>query len=625
MNNKLKFRNQFIKITASCFLFILAVFLFVQVQPVLAQEAGSNIATDLNAVGEGAGLEKTDPRQIVGNIIKIALGFLGVIAISLVLYGGFLYMTAGGDEAKVAKAKKVLINSFIGLVIVFASYSIASFVIKSLQGDQNGVGGLGLAGGAARNRSLSGGAFGTIIQSQYPMPEQKNVPRNTMIMVTFRLPIDPASVMGAADANYPCPENKVCGSPLETFKVARCEEASLADCKDVADDADLIPGYLLITEDHRTIIFNPYGESAEQNLGSADADWFYVVKLESGIRRDGGNGQSIFNIANPDYKWRFSTGTYPDNTPPKVSSVLPAKDANGVDINSIVVVNFNEPIIPPTKAAQACVQADNLNEVQFLNSEKISVDCLTNHIPGNLRVGLNGYKSVKFISSNPCAGVEKNSCGQEVYCLPSNATITGKILAAPIISGCFGDIGKGITDAAGNSLDGNEDGRCQGPEADNVTWNFKTGNHLDLDPPYVVSLSPANASGNIKLDEDIKALMSESMDPETVDVGARLIGDNFASWFDPDLENGPEGTPEMAQIVIRHGDFYRPAEGEAVPKYTPILESVIQDLKQNCFSPSKDDGACANLQAGESCCPNLGDLKMGVKAGDSCGLPGDVK
>jgi len=205
MNNKLKFRNQFIKITASCFLFILAVFLFVQVQPVLAQESGSNIATDLNAVGEGAGLEKTDPRQIVGNIIKIALGFLGVIAISLVLYGGFLYMTAGGDEAKVAKAKKVLINSFIGLVIVFASYSIASFVIKSLQGDQNGVGGLGLAGGAARNRSLSGGAFGTIIQSQYPMPEQKNVPRNTMIMVTFRLPIDPASVMGAADANYPCP------------------------------------------------------------------------------------------------------------------------------------------------------------------------------------------------------------------------------------------------------------------------------------------------------------------------------------------------------------------------------------------------------------------------------------
>ena len=134
---------------------------------------------------------------------------------------------------------------------------------------------------------------------------------NTMILVTFRLPVDPASVIGAANANYPCPAGlgagKLCGSPSVNFKVARCEAAKLSDCKEIANGAALAPGYIILSEDHRTLVFNPHGSSREENLGSKEEPWFYIVHLTAGIQREGGNGQSIFNLAHPDHKWRFAT------------------------------------------------------------------------------------------------------------------------------------------------------------------------------------------------------------------------------------------------------------------------------------------------------------------------------
>ncbi len=624
---KLKLKNQLIiKITASCFIFILAVFLFT---PIVAYAQDSAVSTNLTAVGEQTGLTDRDPRAIVGSIIKVVLGLLGAVAISIVLYGGFLYMTAGGDETKVGKAKKVLINATIGVVIILASYSIVSFVISALnKASQGDGGGVGIAGGAV-NRSLSGGAFGSIIQSQYPLPEQTGVPRNTMILVTFRLPVEPNSVMGAADDKYPCPvlgAGKLCGRPSVNFKVSRCESGKLSDCKEIANDAALVPGYIIISEDHRTLIFNPYGQADNEHLGSKEEDWFYIVHLTSGVQREGGNGQSIFNLAHPDHKWRFATSTILDEEPPTVTSIVPEAGANKVDLNSVVVVNFNEPVIPPLYQTQACDGDSRQNEVQVINKEKVRAECLMNHIPGNLKVGINGYRSVKFISSTKCENVDLNSCGQPVYCLPANSEISGKVLAAKLLEGCAGEIGTGITDMGGNSLDGNKNKKCDGPgdtaDKDNVNWKFTTGNSLDLVAPFIVSLSPANGNGGIAVDEPLTATMSEGMDPETVDTGADLVGEFFTSWFDPNLEAAGAGVVDMTKIVIEHGDFMQAEPGQEVPRFTPIIKSSVQDLKQNCFNPSRDSGACSDLRAGGSCCPNLSDFSLEKKeATATCNLP----
>jgi hypothetical protein len=79
-----------------------------------------------------AGLNNTDPRTIASNIIKIALGFLGILAVVIILIGGFKWVTAAGNEDSIADAKKILVAGVIGLVIILASWGIANFVLTSL-------------------------------------------------------------------------------------------------------------------------------------------------------------------------------------------------------------------------------------------------------------------------------------------------------------------------------------------------------------------------------------------------------------------------------------------------------------------------------------------------------------
>ncbi len=70
--------------------------------------------------------------ETIGRIIDFLLGFLGVLALILILYAGFLWMTAAGNEEKVAKAKKIMGAAVIGLVIILASFAIANFIVGNL-------------------------------------------------------------------------------------------------------------------------------------------------------------------------------------------------------------------------------------------------------------------------------------------------------------------------------------------------------------------------------------------------------------------------------------------------------------------------------------------------------------
>jgi len=69
---------------------------------------------------------------IVGNVISVILGTLGIIMVVIFIRAGFWYMTAGGDPAKVDKAKKVMFQTVIGLLICLLSYAITSFVVGNL-------------------------------------------------------------------------------------------------------------------------------------------------------------------------------------------------------------------------------------------------------------------------------------------------------------------------------------------------------------------------------------------------------------------------------------------------------------------------------------------------------------
>jgi hypothetical protein len=101
--------------------------------PVRAQQDINN-TFGLTAVSNGIGntLTNNDPRTVIGKVINVALGFLGVIAVCIILLGGFKWMTAGGNEEKTGEARQLLGAGVIGLIIILASWGIANFVINSL-------------------------------------------------------------------------------------------------------------------------------------------------------------------------------------------------------------------------------------------------------------------------------------------------------------------------------------------------------------------------------------------------------------------------------------------------------------------------------------------------------------
>lgn len=108
-------------VSAMCFAPLLAT-------PVLAETTAN--------FGQGyagnTGLGNEDPRDIIVNILNLAMTFLAIIAVIIILIGGFKWMTAAGSEDKVSEAKRIVVGGVIGLVIILAAWAIASFVLNTV-------------------------------------------------------------------------------------------------------------------------------------------------------------------------------------------------------------------------------------------------------------------------------------------------------------------------------------------------------------------------------------------------------------------------------------------------------------------------------------------------------------
>ena len=88
--------------------------------------------------GLAGGSTARDPRQIIVDVIKIALGFLGILATVIILFAGFKWMTAAGNEENITSAKNMLIAGIIGLVIILSAYALATFIINQIIGATTG-------------------------------------------------------------------------------------------------------------------------------------------------------------------------------------------------------------------------------------------------------------------------------------------------------------------------------------------------------------------------------------------------------------------------------------------------------------------------------------------------------
>lgn len=97
---------------------------------VLAQDLGTGYAANLDLQGTGG----TDIRVFIVNIVRFFLTFVGIIAVIMIMYGGFIWMTSAGDASKVDRAKRILISASIGLIITLSAFAIVTFVINTTSG-----------------------------------------------------------------------------------------------------------------------------------------------------------------------------------------------------------------------------------------------------------------------------------------------------------------------------------------------------------------------------------------------------------------------------------------------------------------------------------------------------------
>jgi hypothetical protein len=103
--------------------------------PLHAYAAGKlgDAMAKLRPLGDAAGASGGDIQGTFGTIINAALSLIGTIFFLLMIYAGFLWMTARGDEGQIDKSKQIISGTIIGLVLVVSAYAITVFVTGRFQ------------------------------------------------------------------------------------------------------------------------------------------------------------------------------------------------------------------------------------------------------------------------------------------------------------------------------------------------------------------------------------------------------------------------------------------------------------------------------------------------------------
>lgn len=272
----------------------------------------------INQIDAEIVLNKTDPRTLVVRIINIALGFLSIIAVSLIIYAGFVWMTSGGNEEKISKAKGTLKSAVIGLIIILSAWGIVSFLFKELGGE--GSGGPNLVSNVVHFQNGLGAVGACTVESVYPQPGQKKVARNAIIMITFKQEVASSTINS---------ENvKICLEGDAIFN----PNSSLSKC---GENNDKAIEFTVATNDSKVFVLSP-----SNYLGNENEDSSYIIYFSNDVK-DIGETKSIFNTCSPQYLlWSFTVSNELDLNSPKIIGIFPQADNEKDQISTTSVLSF---------------------------------------------------------------------------------------------------------------------------------------------------------------------------------------------------------------------------------------------------------------------------------------------
>ncbi|MHB8830509.1 MAG: hypothetical protein ACYC44_00060 [Patescibacteria group bacterium] len=100
-----------------------------------AQAGLQSIKSGVQGAAKGAGLATSagsDLSTVVGGLIFAVMSLVGIILFAYMVYGGFKWMTAGGDSKAVTEAQSIIRNAVIGIVIIALAYVISNYILQAL-------------------------------------------------------------------------------------------------------------------------------------------------------------------------------------------------------------------------------------------------------------------------------------------------------------------------------------------------------------------------------------------------------------------------------------------------------------------------------------------------------------
>ncbi|PJA45022.1 hypothetical protein CO174_05440 [Candidatus Uhrbacteria bacterium CG_4_9_14_3_um_filter_50_9] len=560
-------------------------------QPVFAQVTDS---TAFNNFAEASTLSQESIGVLIARVIRVALSVIGIIFVSIIIYAGYLWFTAAGRPEPVVKAKKVLQQSIIGLILILLSYAITTFILNALL--DAAYEGSSSATADAYTEPLSGSLGGGILDDHYPPRNATDIPRNTKIFVTFKEAIDLASMISGYDE-----DDTSTALNIDSVLIYPTDEGASA----ALGASEVSVSY---TDDYEIFVFDPV-----EYLGSSEEDTNYTVVLTTNIETADGD-PAFSGTYSSGYEWTFEVSTEIDLTPPTVTFTIPQQDADEPR-NVSIELTFSE-AMDPVAATGTYYDTD---ASYYTNIEV--VDSAGANVEGTFEIS-NAYKTVSFTTYDACG---EDPCGDTIYCLPGDDALTVTAKAASIdadeVPQSLFAIADGLTDAAANSLDGDDDGDACGSSTDAVAckdegenddhvYAFTTTDEIEDTVPEITSLNADIGEDNISQTDAVTATFNTYLKGSTLDTNSVSIwpDPNYEMWFSVRKSNTvTDSTPagcglslESSCVSIEHPTFVANAEGGW--NYYPVFTNEIKSVYQICMYPAMGPNSCDGTGSGEYCC-----------------------
>ncbi|MDP3964364.1 MAG: Ig-like domain-containing protein [bacterium] len=320
-------------------------------------------AVEVNNFGENLGFSTSPLENQIIAILTWILGFLALIAVIFIIYGGFIWMTAAGNADRIDRAKKIILGALIGLVIILLSWAIVWFVISGIL--ESGEGGPFPPDDDPPPGDGPGGATEFFVQWHTPASAETNV-----------------SLCRGMQAKF----NKAVNEGTATANITMTNVA----------DGTSVSGSFDYSSDSRIVSFDPDG--------LLNSTTWYLVDMPEAV--ESADGDSL----TPEI-WQFQTGLEEDPDPPVVSNTWPNNGDSDICLTTPIVVEFNEPMDALTLKAEnveiSPVEPSGLSIIDFdvVNDRTIS---FRTNLP--LNPDTNYFVTLKSSDLNPVDPIA-DACG----------------------------------------------------------------------------------------------------------------------------------------------------------------------------------------------------------------------